>query len=69
MMHAVSVATVFLQGKFIRNNFDASGCIAGANIETYLQEKSRAILQGKNERKFHIFYRLLAGASPEQKRK
>ncbi|XP_022242820.1 myosin heavy chain, non-muscle-like [Limulus polyphemus] len=55
-------------GKFIRINFDASGFIAGANIETYLLEKSRAIRQAKDERTFHIFYQLLNGASPEQKK-
>lgn len=54
-------------GKFIRINFDASGYISGANIETYLLEKSRAIRQTKDERTFHIFYQLLAGASADQR--
>merc|ERR1719410_285355 len=54
-------------GKFIRINFDASGYIAGANIETYLLEKARIIRQAGDERSFHIFYKLLMGASKEFK--
>ncbi|XP_057195439.1 myosin-10 isoform X5 [Triplophysa rosa] len=50
-------------GKFIRINFDVAGYIVGANIETYLLEKSRAIRQAKEERTFHIFYQFLSGAS------
>lgn len=54
-------------GKFIRVNFDASGFIAGANIETYLLEKSRTIRQAQDERSFHVFYQFLNGASPEER--
>uniref|UniRef100_W5N2C9 Myosin-9 n=1 Tax=Lepisosteus oculatus TaxID=7918 RepID=W5N2C9_LEPOC len=49
-------------GKFIRINFDVNGYIVGANIETYLLEKSRAIRQAKEERTFHLFYYMLTGA-------
>ncbi|MBN3295757.1 MYH9 protein, partial [Amia calva] len=52
-------------GKFIRINFDVNGYIVGANIETYLLEKSRVISQAKDERTFHIFYYMLAGAEDE----
>merc|ERR1719295_1155128 len=54
-------------GKFIRINFDASGYIAGANIETYLLEKARIIRQASEERSFHVFYQLLMGAPKEYK--
>ncbi|XP_061088261.1 myosin-11a isoform X1 [Conger conger] len=49
-------------GKFIRINFDVTGYIVGANIETYLLEKSRCIRQAKTERAFHIFYYMVAGS-------
>lgn len=54
-------------GKFIRINFDIAGYIVGANIETYLLEKSRAIRQAKDECSFHIFYQLLGGAGEQLK--
>ncbi|XP_028671406.1 myosin-9a isoform X2 [Erpetoichthys calabaricus] len=54
-------------GKFIRINFDVTGYIVGANIETYLLEKSRAIRQAKDERTFHIFYYMLSGAGEHLK--
>uniref|UniRef100_A0A4W6EXE3 Myosin-9 n=1 Tax=Lates calcarifer TaxID=8187 RepID=A0A4W6EXE3_LATCA len=56
-------------GKFIRINFDVNGYIVGANIETYLLEKSRAIRQAKDERTFHIFYYLLTGAGDKLRSK
>ncbi|KAL3321191.1 Myosin-10 [Cichlidogyrus casuarinus] len=52
-------------GKFIRINFDTSGFISGANIETYLLEKARVIRQAPDERCFHIFYQMLYGSSDQ----
>ncbi|XP_034639214.1 myosin-11 isoform X2 [Trachemys scripta elegans] len=55
-------------GKFIRINFDVTGYIVGANIETYLLEKSRAIRQARDERTFHIFYYMIAGTGEQMKK-
>lgn len=54
-------------GKYIKIAFTQSFKIAGAQIESYLLEKSRVSLQGEGERNFHIFYQLCQGASTEEK--
>ncbi|XP_067673665.1 myosin heavy chain, striated muscle-like [Haliotis asinina] len=51
-------------GKFVRIHFASSGKIAGADIETYLLEKSRVTYQQSVERNYHIFYQMLTGAIP-----
>ncbi|XP_011682897.1 myosin-16 isoform X3 [Strongylocentrotus purpuratus] len=48
-------------GKFIRIHFGTSGKLAGADIETYLLEKSRVIRQNGVERSYHIFYQICSG--------
>ncbi|XP_071106373.1 myosin heavy chain, striated muscle-like isoform X2 [Haliotis cracherodii] len=52
-------------GKFVRIHFASSGKISGADIETYLLEKSRVTYQQSVERNYHIFYQMLSGAVPE----
>ncbi|XP_046351162.1 myosin heavy chain, striated muscle-like isoform X8 [Haliotis rufescens] len=52
-------------GKFIRIHFGTQGKIAGADIETYLLEKSRVTFQQPAERNYHIFYQLLSDGVPK----
>uniref|UniRef100_A0A8C5AG56 Myosin VB n=1 Tax=Gadus morhua TaxID=8049 RepID=A0A8C5AG56_GADMO len=55
-------------GKYIQIGFDRQYHIIGANMRTYLLEKSRVVFQAEDERNYHIFYQLCACASlPEFK--
>merc|ERR1719336_3650590 len=47
-------------GKFVKLMFK-SGAIIGSYMETYLLEKSRVIMQGPQERNYHIFYFIFKG--------
>uniref|UniRef100_A0A8D2MJG9 Myosin VC n=1 Tax=Zonotrichia albicollis TaxID=44394 RepID=A0A8D2MJG9_ZONAL len=49
-------------GKYTEISFDQSYQIIGANMRTYLLEKSRVVFQSENERNYHIFYQLCASA-------
>ncbi|XP_045923815.1 unconventional myosin-Vb [Micropterus dolomieu] len=55
-------------GKYIQIGFSRRYNIIGANMRTYLLEKSRVVFQAEDERNYHIFYQLCASASlPEFK--
>ncbi|XP_041862212.1 unconventional myosin-Vb [Melanotaenia boesemani] len=47
-------------GKYIEIGFGRKGDIIGANMRTYLLEKSRVVFQASEERNYHIFYQLCA---------
>ncbi|KYO21220.1 hypothetical protein Y1Q_0001487 [Alligator mississippiensis] len=50
-------------GKYIEIGFDKRYRIIGANMRTYLLEKSRVVFQAEEERNYHIFYQLCASAA------
>ncbi|XP_040013446.1 unconventional myosin-Vb isoform X5 [Xiphias gladius] len=50
-------------GKYIQIGFSRHYHIIGANMRTYLLEKSRVVFQAEDERNYHIFYQLCASAS------
>ncbi|KAL8606769.1 Unconventional myosin-VI [Nucella lapillus] len=56
-------------GKFVEIHFDNKNMVCGGFISHYLLEKSRICTQSKDERNYHIFYRLCAGAPEELKKK
>ncbi|KAG0015544.1 Myosin type-2 heavy chain 1 [Entomortierella chlamydospora] len=55
-------------GKFTEIQFDKDRNIIGAKIRTYLLERSRLVYQPEFERNYHIFYQLVAGAPPSEKK-
>lgn len=52
-------------GKFVEIHFNEKSSVVGGFVSHYLLEKSRICVQGKEERNYHIFYRLCAGASQD----
>ncbi|XP_051562758.1 unconventional myosin-VIIb-like [Myxocyprinus asiaticus] len=55
-------------GKYVDIHFTKGGAIEGARIEQYLLEKSRVCRQAPEERNYHIFYCMLMGMPPDQKK-
>ncbi|KAI8026485.1 Myosin-2 [Camellia lanceoleosa] len=51
-----------IKGKLIEIHFSAMGKMCGAQIQTFLLEKSRVVQLAHGERSYHIFYQLCDGA-------
>uniref|UniRef100_A0A7N6B8W9 Unconventional myosin-VI n=1 Tax=Anabas testudineus TaxID=64144 RepID=A0A7N6B8W9_ANATE len=56
-------------GKFVEIHFNEKNAVVGGFVSHYLLEKSRICRQGPEERNYHIFYRLCAGASEDIRQK
>ena len=48
-------------GKFIEIQFTRTGRLVGAQIDVYLLEKVRLVMQATGERNYHIFFEILSG--------
>uniref|UniRef100_A0AAR2LIR7 Unconventional myosin-VI n=1 Tax=Pygocentrus nattereri TaxID=42514 RepID=A0AAR2LIR7_PYGNA len=56
-------------GKFVEIHFNAKNAVVGGFVSHYLLEKSRICRQSQEERNYHIFYRLCAGAPEDIREK
>ncbi|XP_072534762.1 myosin VIa isoform X6 [Salminus brasiliensis] len=56
-------------GKFVEIHFNTKNAVVGGFVSHYLLEKSRICRQSQEERNYHIFYRLCAGATEDIREK
>lgn len=56
-------------GKFIKLILNDARTIIGAELASYLLEKSRVVHQARGERNYHVFYQLCLGLNESAKQK
>ncbi|KAK1900154.1 Unconventional myosin-VIIa [Dissostichus eleginoides] len=66
---AISGQHSWIEQQVLEANPILEGAIEGAKIEQYLLEKSRVCRQAHDERNYHVFYCMLKGMTPEEKKK
>lgn len=54
--------------RFMQLQVQAAGGIEFGRVNNFLLEKSRILTQESTERSYHIFYQLIKGATPEQRK-
>ncbi|KDQ15535.1 glycosyltransferase family 2 protein [Botryobasidium botryosum FD-172 SS1] len=54
-------------GRYTELHFSEKGRISAAKVLTFGLDKSRLVRLAHEERSFHVFYQLLAGATPEER--
>ncbi|KAH9482104.1 Chitin synthase 6 [Psilocybe cubensis] len=54
-------------GRLLELHFTSTGRIASAKVLTYALDKARLVSLAHEERTYHVFYQLLAGATPAER--
>ncbi|EJU06309.1 hypothetical protein DACRYDRAFT_19523 [Dacryopinax primogenitus] len=54
-------------GKYLELHFGENGRVSGAQVLTFGLDKSRLLRLTHDERTYHVFYQLIAGATPEER--
>ena len=62
-LHGIMPIPICPFARYMQLLFDYSGVPLGGRVTNYLLEKTRDVAPAQDERSFHIFYQLLAGAS------
>ncbi len=66
MLKPSSTPPLHVTPRYLELHFNENGRILSAKLLAFSLDKSRLIRLSQEERTYHIFYQLLAGAKPEE---